>query len=77
VSSNLTASASTVCIVSASTVQQQCIKVLRRFALVEARSLLTEVQKISACAPFRHLITPGGVRMSVAIDELPRGRLVF
>ena len=65
------------CIDSASTVHQRCIKVLRRFALVEARSLLTEVQKISACAPFRHLITPGGFRMSVAIDELPRGRLVF
>ena len=42
---------------------------LRRFALVEARSLLTEVQKISARAPFRHLITPGGFRMSVAMTN--------
>jgi DNA oxidative demethylase len=42
---------------------------LRRFALVGAHSLLTEVQKISARAPFRHLITPGGFRMSVAMTN--------
>jgi DNA oxidative demethylase len=42
---------------------------LQRFALVKARSLLAEVQKISARAPFRHLITPGGFRMSVAMTN--------
>jgi len=42
---------------------------LRRFALTEARSLLAEVQIISARAPFRHLITPGGFRMSVAMTN--------
>jgi len=42
---------------------------LRRFAVVEARSLLTEVQNISRRAPFRHLITPGGFRMSVAMTN--------
>jgi DNA oxidative demethylase len=42
---------------------------LRHFALVEGRSLLIEVQKISARAPFRHLITPSGFRMSVAMTN--------
>jgi DNA oxidative demethylase len=42
---------------------------LRRFALVDARTLLSEVQEISARAPFRHLITPGGLRMSVAMTN--------
>jgi len=42
---------------------------LRRFALVDARPLLSEVQEISARAPFRHLITPGGLRMSVAMTN--------
>jgi len=42
---------------------------LRRFAWAEARSLLTEVQSISARAPFRHWITPGGFRMSVAMTN--------
>jgi DNA oxidative demethylase len=42
---------------------------LRGHALAEARCLLTEVRKISARAPFRHLITPGGFRMSVAMTN--------
>ena len=42
---------------------------LRRFALAEARSLLAEVHEISGRSPFRHLITPGGFRMSVAMTN--------
>ena len=51
--------------------------VLRRFALLEARSLLTEVQKISARAPFRHLITPWRTPDVGCDDELRRGWLGF
>jgi alkylated DNA repair protein (DNA oxidative demethylase) len=42
---------------------------LRRFALTEDNALLNDVQEISARAPFRHLITPGGFRMSVAMTN--------
>jgi len=42
---------------------------LRGFALAEASSLLTDVTEVAARAPFRHLITPGGFRMSVAMTN--------
>lgn len=42
---------------------------LRGFALAEAGNLLTDVTEVAACAPFRHLITPGGFRMSVAMTN--------
>ena len=42
---------------------------LRAFALDEAPALLTEIQAIAKSAPFRHLITPGGFRMSVAMTN--------
>jgi alkylated DNA repair protein (DNA oxidative demethylase) len=42
---------------------------LRRFALAEASSLLTDVAEIETRAPFRHLITPSGSRMSVAMTN--------
>ena len=42
---------------------------LRRFALDEASALLTDVREIAARSPFRHLITPGGIRMSVAMTN--------
>lgn len=43
--------------------------VLRGFALGRASELLEAVDAIAAAAPFRHLITPGGKRMSVAMTN--------
>lgn len=43
--------------------------VLHGFALAEAPQLLTDLASIAAAAPFRHLITPGGFRMSVAMTN--------
>jgi alkylated DNA repair protein (DNA oxidative demethylase) len=42
---------------------------LRRFARAEAQALLGDVREIAARAPFRHLVTPGGLRMSVAMTN--------
>ena len=42
---------------------------LRGFALCNAPTLLADVERIAAAAPFRHLITPGGFRMSVAMTN--------
>jgi alkylated DNA repair protein (DNA oxidative demethylase) len=42
---------------------------LRSFALEKATALLAEVTRIEAAAPFRHLETPGGFRMSVAMTN--------
>ena len=46
--------------------------VLRGFALAQAADLLQAVQQITEQAPFRHLITPGGLRMSVAMTNCGR-----
>lgn len=43
--------------------------VLRGFAIEAAETLLAEVARIAAATPFRHLITPGGRRMSVAMTN--------
>ena len=43
--------------------------VLRGFALEKAADLLQAVQQITVQAPFRHLITPGGLTMSVAMTN--------
>ena len=43
--------------------------VLRGFALAQAADLLAAVQQITAQAPFRHLVTPGGLTMSVAMTN--------
>lgn len=43
--------------------------VLRRFAEPRERQLVESVEEIAARAPFRHLITPGGYRMSVAMTN--------
>lgn len=43
--------------------------VLRGFAREHAPSLLDHVRDIAAQAPWRHLITPGGLRMSVAMTN--------
>jgi alkylated DNA repair protein (DNA oxidative demethylase) len=43
--------------------------VLRAFALPHAAALLADVERVAAAAPFRHLVTPGGFRMSVAMTN--------
>lgn len=43
--------------------------VLRGFALPEADGLLRAVEAVRAEAPFRHLVTPGGHTMSVAMTN--------
>ena len=43
--------------------------VLRGFASARADALKDDVARISAAAPFRHLVTPGGFRMSVAMTN--------
>jgi alkylated DNA repair protein (DNA oxidative demethylase) len=42
---------------------------LRRYACAHAADLLAAVKVIAAAAPFRHLETPGGQRMSVAMTN--------
>ena len=43
--------------------------ILGGFALPQAQSLLADIVSIAAAAPFRHLETPGGRRMSVAMTN--------
>jgi alkylated DNA repair protein (DNA oxidative demethylase) len=43
--------------------------VLRAFAAGDEHKLLDHVQRIAASASFRHLVTPGGYRMSVAMTN--------
>jgi DNA oxidative demethylase len=42
---------------------------LRGFARGDACALFEEVQRIAALAPFRHMVTPGGYRMSVEMTN--------
>jgi DNA oxidative demethylase len=42
---------------------------LRGFALPKAAALLAQIARVEAAAPFRHLETPGGFRMSVAMTN--------
>ncbi|MGH7113821.1 MAG: DNA oxidative demethylase AlkB [Stellaceae bacterium] len=46
--------------------------VLRRFALGEAAALTAAVEEVAAAAAFRHMVTPGGWRMSVAMTSCGR-----
>ncbi|MEX0805431.1 MAG: DNA oxidative demethylase AlkB [Candidatus Binatia bacterium] len=43
--------------------------VLRQFAVPEETALLSASRDVVASAPFRHMITPGGFRMSVAVTN--------
>ena len=43
--------------------------VLRGFALADDAALKDDVARVAAAAPFRHLVTPGGFRMSVAMTN--------
>jgi alkylated DNA repair protein (DNA oxidative demethylase) len=45
---------------------------LRGFATAEAASIIETVWQIADVAPFRHMITPGGYRMSVAMTNCGR-----
>ena len=45
---------------------------LRGFVSSEAPGLLAEVERVSEQAPFRHLVTPGGFTMSVAMTNCGR-----
>ena len=45
---------------------------LRGFAVSEAPALVEEVARIAQAAPFRHLVTPGGYTMSVAMTNCGR-----
>jgi alkylated DNA repair protein (DNA oxidative demethylase) len=45
---------------------------LRRFVHLEAPALLEEVERVAQAAPFRHLVTPGGHTMSVAMTNSGR-----
>lgn len=42
---------------------------LQGFALYVDEQLLADLEKIAAAAPFRHMLTPGGRRMSVAMTN--------
>jgi alkylated DNA repair protein (DNA oxidative demethylase) len=42
---------------------------LRGFALAEEETLLKSLDALVSMAPFRHMITPGGYRMSVAMSN--------
>ena len=45
---------------------------LRGFATAEAPALVEDVARIAQAAPFRHLVTPGGYTMSVAMTNSGR-----
>ncbi len=50
--------------------QQACV--LRGFALPFVEALLPALDSICAAAPFRHMVTPGGFSMSVALTNCGR-----
>ncbi len=43
--------------------------VLRNFAVPRERAIFTALHDIATQAPFRHMVTPGGFRMSVAMTN--------
>jgi DNA oxidative demethylase len=43
--------------------------ILRGYCEAEAPRLMADVDSVAAAAPFRHMITPGGYRMSVAMTN--------
>jgi DNA oxidative demethylase len=45
---------------------------LRGFAALEATALMATLQGVLLTAPFRHMVTPGGFRMSVAMTNCGR-----
>lgn len=45
------------------------VVLLRGFALAEERAIQAGLARVVAAAPFRHMVTPGGFRMSVAMTN--------
>ena len=45
---------------------------MRGFALAEAAALVDQAEHVARAAPFRHLVTPGGFTMSVAMTNCGR-----
>ncbi len=45
------------------------VTLLREFALPWEARLLVDLERVSQSAPFRHMLTPGGQRMSVAMTN--------
>jgi len=45
---------------------------LRGFAWTDATALMKALEQVLAVSPFRHMITPGGFRMSVAMSNCGR-----
>lgn len=43
--------------------------ILRKFALADEAAILSALKNVTARAPFRHMITPGGSKMSVAMTN--------
>ncbi|MGY5368564.1 DNA oxidative demethylase AlkB [Enterobacter oligotrophicus] len=43
--------------------------ILRRFALSRAEVLFNDIHAVAARSPFRHMVTPGGYTMSVAMTN--------
>lgn len=43
--------------------------VLRRLAVAGAATLLHDIEAVAAISPFRHMVTPGGYTMSVAMTS--------
>src|SRR4051812_10272251 len=45
------------------------VTLLRGFALKEEAAILDDLDRIIRAAPLRHMVTPGGFRMSVAMTN--------
>src|SRR5579863_5916353 len=43
--------------------------IFRKFAAKSSASLVEQIWQIAQVSPFRHLVTPGGYRMSVAMTN--------
>jgi len=43
--------------------------ILRRFAETEAAALVEAIERVTAAAPFRQMVTPGGYTMSIAMTN--------
>lgn len=43
--------------------------ILRRFALARAEALFQAIESVADISPFRHMVTPGGYTMSVAMTN--------
>ncbi|PYN90310.1 MAG: DNA oxidative demethylase AlkB [Candidatus Rokuibacteriota bacterium] len=46
--------------------------ILRRFAEAAAPALVEAIERVVAAAPFRHMVTPGGYTMSIAMTNCGR-----